>query len=133
MAEYEQWSEKELAEALMDVRDGMDVSTPWDTLKSSLAYGMVISSNDEANRKVAGFPQFGDIVLWRRQHGFDCKAIAKMARQNGAGHEGKVCSADGSRIAALGSDSPVVLDWGKDIVGIVSRWKEMVKENKNAA
>lgn len=133
LAEHEQWSEKETNEALMDVKDGMDISTPWDTLKSNLAYGMVVSSNDKADRRVAGFPQFGDIVLWKRQRGFDCKAIAKLTRDNSDDTKGMVCSADGKRRASLGDDPPVVLDWKEHIVGIVFKWEEMTGESKNEA
>lgn len=124
LAEIEGWTQKELNEALADVREGMDLKEDWNVHRGHLTYGVVISSNREAEKRVAGFPEFGDVVLWNRKRGFDCKAIEKLARDNSPESTGQVCNHDKSRSVTIGSDPPVILDWKNDIIGIVAKWGE---------
>lgn len=125
LARIEGWSQSELDDALADVAGGMDLTDDWNVHKGNLAYGVVISRNDEAARKVAGFPEFGDVVLWRRVRGKDCAAIEKLTRENGPDTKGQVCNADGSRrITIHGAAKPVILNWGDDIIGVVAKWNE---------
>lgn len=128
IAELDGWSREELAEALMDVRGGMDMKEEWNVHRGNLIYGVVISSNLEADRRVAGFPEFGDIVLWNRKRGFDCKAIEKLVRENATETAGQVCNHDKSRSIAIGTATPVILNWKTDIIGIVSKWDDHTKQ-----
>lgn len=127
VSDIEGWSERETLEALDDVRDGMDVSNSWHIHKGALAYGIVISENHEADTKVCGFVEFGDVILWHRKRGQDCRAIRKLSRENSEGMEGYVTNGDGTRmIEFVRGDDPVILnDWRCDVVGVVWKWHEM--------
>lgn len=124
-AEAEQWDQDQLIAALDDVDKGMISNTPWDVHSSNLAYGVVIGENPDVDRRVAGFPEFGDVVLWHRTKGADCASIGKLLRDSGSATQYPINSRDRTRqITVNRGDKPVILHWN-DVVGIKWKWSEL--------
>lgn len=133
-AEVEEWDDPgRLDEALKDVEGGMDVSMPCDYTFSELRYGMVVGENPELSRKVAGFPQFGDIVLFHAKRGVDCASFSRLSRGSGSIAEYSIASHDGTRrtVVPRGSKLIILKDAEEDIAGIKWTFTEMVEMDKD--
>ncbi len=124
-AVIEKWEPDEVSDALDDVDNGLDLSLSSDITSSSMAYGIVVGENEEADKKIAGFPEFGDVVVWGRLQGYDCSSFGRLSCGTGTLTHYPVRSRDGSReIIIKRGEKLVILDW-QEVIGIRWTFKEL--------
>lgn len=117
IAEVEEWDHRKLDEALCDVSSGATQTATLDINFSSITYGVVVGENPELDKKIAGFPQFGDVVIFKSDCGMDSTSFGRLSRGSGKVNEYIIRNRDGSRRLSLQrSDKLVILDW-QDIIG----------------
>lgn len=103
-------SEREMAEMAAGISSGPShTSVSNEITFSNYAYGMVISDNEELDRKYHNCPRFGDIVAFKSLRGVDSPLIEVAARCMGDTSKFVVSSADGTRMFEVERDRKPVL------------------------
>lgn len=119
--------ESELDTMWDDLANTTHFRIPMEVTASSMRLYIVIGENPEVDKKVAGFPAFGDLVMARSDCGADSTAIPKLCYDSGTLNHYFVCSQDKTRVLRINrSTVPVIIDW-QDIVGLVLTHEEMQK------